>query len=591
MERLKSINIMNKKNILLFLFTCCFLLSCSPSGNDRVIMIPMRDGINLSTKLIFPKSAIKKYPVIFIRTPYKKERLSEYYNYLVQNGYVLAIQDVRGRFNSEGTFEPFINESKDGYDAIEWIAAQEWCDGNIGMIGTSYDGWVQYCAAIEKPPHLKTIIPNCSPIDLFYDAPYRNGIFTAYLLPWVMGIEENATADLTGKKMQEIYSKNWEELLNYLPLSELDKRIFSKRIDYYQKWIQHDSRDYYWKQACSLEKLKEIKIPVFIQSGWFDSQLLHSKLVYNELKKSGNKNIKMIIGPWGHGDRESKYYNGIFIGERAADINLQTQYIRWFDHWLKNKENGIIQEPMVNLYSLNSDKWYNDNTYPLKITSYKKIFLSSSGEANLNGNNGKLTFDGNKIKPGFDRYSYDPNNVILYKNEMNRNTGILKKLITGRSDHLFYKSEPFDKPTTILGPIYGRIYASSSAFDTDWFVILVILDNNNNFIENISYGMLRARFRNSFDKPELLEKNNIYPFEIDLNHFGITLEKGQKIGVIITSSFLYPYYTRNLNTGKNNQTETDYIVAEQKIFHTKEYPSYISLPILENKKSKDYTPN
>lgn len=546
----------------------------------------MRDRIKLSTLLIFPKTNKEKLPVIFIRTPYQKERLAAYYNYFVENGYVLAIQDVRGRFDSEGEFEPFVNEGKDGYDAIEWIASQKWCDGNIGMIGMSYDGWVQYCAAVESPPHLKTIIPNCAIVDLFYDLPYRFGIFTAYSLLWSDIIESEATSDASGRRLQEIYAKNWEQLLKQQPVSELDTKVLSKKLDYYQKWVHHDSKDDYWKQSCFLERIKEIEIPVFIQSGWFDTQLLNSKLAYNALIKSGNKNVKMIIGPWTHGDRESKFYKGQLIGEAADDVNLQNQYIRWFDYWLKGNRNGIPDEPKVQLYALKSDKWISGNTYPLEITSDKKLYLSSANGALLKASSGDLLFNNKEIKNGIDKYLYNPENVVEYKKEMEGNFGIFKEILKKRDDYLFYKSSPFEKETTIAGQISAKIYASSSAVDTDWFIILMALDYDDNFVNNISFGMLRAKFRNSLEKPELMDKDKIYQFDIDLNHYCITLEKGQKIGLIITSSFLYPYFAKNLNTGKNNQTEIEYKIAEQKIYHTKEYGSFITIPIVNDDQKK-----
>lgn len=558
------------------------ITSCIAINKDTYVMVPMRDDVKLSTQFIFPENVQNKYPVILVRTPYQKERLSTYYKYFVENGYVLALQNVRGRYNSEGEFEPFVNECEDGYDAIEWIADQNWCNGNIGMIGVSYDGWVQYCAAVESPPHLKTIIPNCSLADLSYDIPYRYGIFTTYCLTWSEIIEMNATADISGNKIKEIYNKDWEVILNHLPVAELDSIVFSKKLGYYQKWIEHNTKDEYWTQACTLEKLKEIKIPVFIQTGWYDSQLLHGKLAYSELSKSANKNVKMIIGPWGHVDKESKFYNGEYIGEAADDINLQSQYLRWFDYWLKDSDNGIMEEPLVQLYAIHSDKWYSDNTYPLINTSVKKLFLSSNNNSNV----GDLFFDKDIITNGYDHYKYNPENVSVYKKGMKENPSILKEVLTGRDDYLLYKSESLKKSTTILGQLSATIFASSSAKDTDWYLVLFTMDENENFLDYISLGMLRAKFRNSLEQPELLEKNKIYKYNIDLSHCGLTLEKGQKIGLIITSSIMYPYFAKNLNIGKNNQTEVDYEIAEQKIYHTNEYPSYISLTIL-NDESKN----
>lgn len=550
--------------------------------NDRIVRVPMRDDIRLSTCLIFPKTGKKKYPAILIRTPYKKENHIQHYNYLVENGYVVAIQDVRGRFGSEGEFEPFVNENKDGYDAVEWIASQSWSDGNVGMIGASYDGWVQYCAAVEQPPHLKAIIPNCAVSDLFYDVPYRFGIFTTYSLLWSTIIEENTTADHTGKKLQEVYNRDWEGHLNHQPVSELDSVLFGKKLDYYKDWVLHDTKDAYWKRGCQLEQLRDIKIPVFIQTGWFDTQLLHGKLAYYGLTQAGNK-VKLVIGPWGHADTESKFYNGEFIGEAADDINLQTEYVRWFDHWLKGAETGITDEPAVQLYARGTDRWYSGNTYPLEMTAEKKLFLNSH-EDPPDGLTGELISDPLRIKTGHDRYIYDPGDLPEYREGMKDNPGLFQDALAGREDFLFYQSQPLEKDITLLGPMEATIFASSSAVDTDWFLSLVAIDENDRFIDYLSLGMLRARFRNSLQTPELLQRNEVYRFEIDMSHCSYTLGKGQKIGLVITSSLMTPYFAKNLNTGKNNQTETEYQVAEQKIFHTPQYRSYISLLLIEEGK-------
>ncbi len=569
------------KRILFFVPLIIFLTFSCNMKNDRTVKVPMRDGIRLSTRLVFPKTGKKKYPAILVRTPYKKENKVEHYYYLVEKGYVLVIQDVRGQFGSEGEFEPFVNENQDGYDAVEWIASQSWSDGNVGMIGTSYDGWVQYCAAVEQPPHLKAIIPNCAVVDLFYEVPYRYGIFTTYSLLWGTIIQENATADITGRKVQEIFDRDWEHSLLYQPVSELDSVLFGKKLDYYQEWVMHDTKDAYWKRGCYLEQLKDIKIPVFIQTGWFDSQLLHGKLAYDALTQTGNQNVKMVIGPWGHIDQESKFHNGKFIGEAADDINLQTEYVRWFDHWLKGSETGIMSETKVQLYAKGTDQWHGGNTYPLEATKEKKLFLSSL-ENPSSDMTCKLISDPLQMKVGYDRYRYDPGDVPEYQKGMKDNPILFQKILSDRKDYLFYQSPALEKATTLLGPVEATIFASSSAVDTDWFLSLVAVDENDRFTDYLGFGMLRARFRISMETPELLQKDKVYRFDIDLSHCSFTLKKGQKIGLVVTSSMMYPYFTKNLNTGKNNQTRTDHVIGEQKIFHTDIYRSCISLSVLEN---------
>ena len=573
--RIKTI----KPTRIICLIAVLLTSACSPSHPVDRVMVPMRDRIKLSTVFIFPPAKQTQYPVVLIRTPYQKERLVPHYQFLAESGYVVAIQDVRGRFGSEGTFEPFVKEGPDGYDAIEWIASQPWCNGNIGMIGSSYDGWVQYCAAVEKPPHLKTIIPNCAMPDLFYELPYRCGVFVPASLLWAQIVEENATSDLSGKNIESIYARPWETLLDHLPISDLDSVVLNKKIGYFQEWIHHETKDAYWTQCATIEKLSEVKIPVFIQSGWFDAQLLGSKMAYNALTDSGNQQVKMVIGPWGHVDKESKYHQGKFIGEAADDVDLHRLYREWFDYWLKGEENGIMETPRVQLYALQSDTWYSGNEYPLSSTALRKFYLRSSNLSRL-PLGGELTSHSEAMQEHVGSYSYDPANVVPFGEEEGRDIDGFLDRLEGRSDYLFYQSEPLTEKTTLLGPLSATLYASSSAKDTDWFVLLFSIPPDGGTVQYISYGLLRAKFRNGFTTPELLQPNEIYQFNIDLNQCGITLAEGGKVGLIITSSFSFPYFSKNLNTGQNSQTTTQMCVAEQKIYLSKEYPSHITFPVI-----------
>lgn len=561
-----------------FLAICTgvLILSCSSKNPVSTSMVEMRDGVRLSTLFLFPGEEQEKYPVVLIRTPYKKERRIEKYRYILDHGYVLVIQDVRGRFESEGKFQPYINEAKDGYDAVEWIAKQTWCDGNIGMIGASYNGSVQYCAAAEQPPHLKTIIPSIGSADLFYDGQYFNGVFRPGRLMWCAIIEAIAPDE-------EIVSKNWKQLLNHSPVSDLDSIVIGKKLDYYQEWIVHDVKDEYWKQSIHREQLKDIKIPVFTQTGWFDTHLSSSTLVYEELTKAGNQNVKMIIGPWGHTDQESKFYNDEFMGEAADDINLQDQYIRWLNYWLKGEHNGIMDEPLVQLYAINANKWYHSNTYPFPFTTGTKFYLSSTGTPDLQTNHGKLITEPDLVIERVDSFTYNPSKVPVYSIEMLEHGRYddTRKMLEGRKDYLFFKTGTLDDETTIIGPITARMYASTSTPDTDWFLILVALDEEDRFIDLISIGILRAKFRSSLSKPELVN-SEVTRYDFEMKPYGVKLSRGHKLGLIITSSFGYPFLTKNLNTGKNNQTETSYLIAQQKIYHSKEYKSFISIPLLNN---------
>jgi len=553
----------------------------------KTIKIPMRDEIRLSTDIYFPEGDKSKYPVILVRTPYKKEMEEFKGTYFSQRGYIVAIQDVRGRFGSEGEWEPFVNEADDGYDTVEWLAEQEWCDGKVGMIGASYVGWVQFWAAAQKPPHLTTIIPNVVPPDPFYNIPYEYGsFFITGSIVWAEIVETEATADLTGMAMSRISDRKYEDILNSLPVIDIDKKIFGKESPYWRKWIKHNVNDSYWDRANYLEKLKDLDIPVFLQSGWFDNDGIGSKLAYAELKKSKNKNIKLILGPWGHTDQATSIVRGHEVGEEAL-IDLQTLYLRWFDYWLKGIENGIVDEPLVQLYVLNSKKWLKADTYPLPQTEFTKFYFNSSEGANTLNGDGKLQREIPRGDRKYDQYIYDPGDPTpapTFRFRMNGRKGYDK--ITGsRRDILIYQTDPLAEPLTIAGPVSAVLYASSSVVDTDWFAEVRCVTSDGDIIP-LARGTIRARFRKSTKNPQLLEKNKIYEYTIDLWQTGITFQKGSRIRIEITSAF-FPIFSRNLNTGGHNEIETAYIKANQKIYHSKEFPSHLLLPVVKMENELD----
>jgi putative CocE/NonD family hydrolase len=555
------------------------------SQRKQTVKIPMPDGVKLSTDLYFPENnrEKEKFPVILIRTPYKKEMSELDGLNWAKKGYVCAIQDVRGRFASQGQWEPMVNEAKDGYDTIEWLAVQEWSTGKVGMIGASYLGLTQLQAAAQQPPHLVTIIPNVAPPDPFFNIPYEYGSFmTLGALWWAQAVETEATADLSGKKLFKIFEGKDDSFFKTLPVIDLDKKVFGKENHYWRKWIQHNSNDSYWEQANFLEKLKDLDIPVFLQSGWFDGDGIGTKLSYLRLKQSKNKYIKMIVGPWGHTDQASTQVGGEEMGEEAG-IDLLKLYRRWFDYWLKGIDTKILEEPLVQLYAMNSRQWLKADTYPLPGTRFTPFYLSSTDGAISLAGDGKL----HKEIPGkgksYDEYVYDPGVPTPALSHAFRTKGYKKyyRIIRFRKDILVYQTEPLEEPLTIVGPVSVVLYASSSAPDTDWFVNFEAVKGEEEVMP-LSKGTIRARFRNSCKEPVLLEKDKVYKYTIDLWHTGITFEKGYRIRIEVTSAF-FPVFSRNLNTGGHNEMEKEYVKATQRIYHTQEYPSHLLLPVVKIK--------
>ncbi len=532
---------------------------------EKNVGVPMRDGIELATDVYRP-DAEGEFPVILVRTPYKKEMGDLQARFYGRRGYVFAIQDVRGRFASPGEWKPFRHEADDGFDAIEWLAEREWSNGKVGMIGASYLGWVQFFAASRKPPHLVTMIPNVAPPEPYFNFPYEaGGFFLAGALTWTMIVENEATADLSGLSFEGALGVLEDDKIESLPVIDLDKAFLGREVPYWREWLAHSSLDDYWRKLDFIEAMKGLDIPVYHQSGWFDGDGIGSKLNYLGLAGNGYENQKLVLGPWGHRDTDTRSGpHGIDFGPKAI-IDLQTSYLRWMDRWLKGIENGIDEEPAVSLFVMGTNDWLEGETYPLEGTVMTPYYLSG-GE----GDGGILTTEvptGEAATP--DEYAYDPGDPTPANPE-------------GRKDLLVYTTPPATEPLTIAGPVSVVLHASSSAKDTDWFVRFAKRRKDGN-PAYLGRGLIRARYRESFSEPKLLEPDEIYEYHIDLWQTGMRIDEGEQL-IVVVSSALFPVFSRNLNTGGHNETETEFVTAHQIIYHDDEHPSHVLLPVIPRPK-------
>ncbi|MBZ5524171.1 MAG: CocE/NonD family hydrolase [Acidobacteriia bacterium] len=561
---------------------------------DRAVAVPMRDGVKLATDVYRPKG-LEKAPVILVRTPYKKDMGELQAKFYARRGYVFAIQDCRGRFASQGVWEPYIHEAHDGHDAIEWIAQQPYSNGKVGMIGGSYVGWVQWWAASEHPKHLVTIIPNVSPPDPFYNVPYEYGTFFLWgAIWWADILESQATADLSGVAISKIGEKKYSKLLQALPVIDLDKAVLGKENPYWRKWIAHPTNDAYWQPANFLDRLKDVNIPVFHQSGWFDGDGIGTKLNYLRMASYKHLNQKLTLGPWGHTDTASRMVGDRDMGEQAI-IDLQRDYLRWFDYWLKGIDNGIQKEPLVSVFVMGANKWLHGATYPLEVTRFQKLYLASGGKANTVNGDGKLTFDAPPADAPADHYTYDPGDptpdprfyeeseqdekrVRTAEERKKEAQGHHLKVLQERKDILVYTTEPLARPLTFAGPLSAVLYAASSARDTDWFMSVSEVDKDGKIFQLVK-GKIRARFRKSMSAPEMLKPSEVNEYTLDLWHTGIRIPEGSRLQVEVSSA-AFPLFSRNLNTGGHNETETKYVSAEQTIYHSQKYPSHVLLPVI-----------
>lgn len=549
--------------------------------------VPMRDGVELSTDVYLPQSATKPVPAILVRTPYDNGDFAGLTNivdravYFVQHGYAFVIQDVRGRFDSHGEFYPWVNEYDDGYDTVEWVAMQDWCDGNVGMMGFSYVGGVQWQAAISGAPHLKCIAPGVIGDDHHGQTHYQGGAMQ-------LGLDMTWTLLTDSRTFHRLDNHNWKQLLSYLPLAEM-ARAAGSSAPRLADWIDHPDYDDYWKLVAYKERYQDVKIPVMQIGGWYDTFSTGTMNNFAGLRKRGGselarKNQKVIMGPWIHRASELTHAGDQDFGKDSV-LDLDAEHLRWFDRWLKDKRNGGDEESPIRLFVMGSNTWREEQEWPLARTEFTAYFLRSKGRANSLRGDGELKMEGVPGNEPPDEYVYDPmfpvptnggNNCCFP--EIVAWGGYDQTQVEQREDVLVYTSQPLAEDVEVTGPVVAKIYASSSAPDTDFTAKLVDV-HPDGYALNLCDGIIRARYRETQERQVLMVPGSIYEFTVDLGPTSNVFKAGHRIRLEVSSSN-FPRFDRNLNTGGRFGYETNMQVARQKVYHDAERPSHVLLPVI-----------
>lgn len=534
----------------------------------------MRDGVELALDLLRPdlRGAL---PVVLYRTPYDKVAVHSMpqARELASRGYIVAACDCRGRFNSDGVFRPNLDEADDGYDTIEWIAAQDWCDGNVGMLGGSYVADTQWYAASRRPPHLKAIVPrSAQPGSLWRNEPIFNGCFMMPMAEWAvkMGRRSYQVAD---------FSALWTEYQSYfeaLPLASLPERA-GVEAPWFDEWMEHPTYDAFWKQGAKTNH-REIDVAALNISGWWDSNAPGAPLHFEAMKASpAGSRQKLIIGPWPHWGNRTRTLSGLDLGEHAI-IELDQYVVRFFDRHLKGIDNGIDTDPPVHVFVVGANEWWSARDWPLADTEDVRLYLHSNGHANTLKGDGSLSFEYPRVESA-DAFRYDPRDPIKVLWDMHEGP-VDDRIPTLRDDCLCYTSEVLGEPLDVVGWVTCCLYASSSALDTDWHVRLVDVhpDGTARFI---CRGALRARFRESPEAPRLLEPDECTRFEFSMDACGVRFGQGHRIRVEISSSW-FPLWDRNTNSGAENPwKDSTIVIANQRVYHERGRASSVVLPVVQ----------
>ena len=576
---------------------------------DENIMVPMRDGIKLATDVYRP-AQVGQWPVLLTRVPYNKDlrfpvpQLQEKRIFLelnldservVQAGYVIIAQDTRGRYASEGEFTPFLNEAEDGADTIAWAASQPWSTGKVGMFGVSYQGLTQWQAASEQPAALQAIASAQSPEGALY--PYQGGAFLLTVaLGWtitqgVMGEVQRriGQGQATPAELEEIMQAQNDILALYKRLPLDDMPLLQGRAPYYFDWLAHPTLDEYWRALVPEELYERIAVPALTIAGWYDFFQKEDLEHYQSMKQRGGSALarqqqRLVIGPWSHGNfmwgfPERNYGAASFARDMLTEMQL-----RWFDHWLKGIDNGIEQEKPVRIFVMGENRWREEEDWPLPNTQYRSYYLQSRGHANTAAGDGVLSTTQSDTEPE-DSYRYKPFDpvptvggaVLIEGGEGPRD----QRQVEERDDVLCYTTPPLEQPVEVTGPIELVLYVSSSARDADFTGKLVDVHPDGR-AENLTDGILRARYRQSLSSPVLMEPGRIYELRVDLGATSNVFLAGHRILLEVSSSN-FPRFNRNSNTGGTiaSESEKDFVLAINHVYHNHDYPSHLHLPVID----------
>ncbi|MBI2191580.1 MAG: CocE/NonD family hydrolase [Planctomycetes bacterium] len=547
------------------------------------VKIPMRDQVRLSADLYLPASS-GAAPAVLIRTPYDNNTaaLIEKGRRLAENGYACIIQDCRGRFDSDGTYYPFVHEAEDGYDTQDWIGRQPWCTGKIGMSGGSYLGLTQWTSSWLRHPQLTCMVPRVAPSD-FWDSPnYTAGALQlGVLMTW--GLRTNS------RTAQSIEYYDWNRLFRTLPLAEAG-RAAGRDLEFWRDWIRHSSYDEYWQRMSNEDKWGEIAAPALNMGGWFDLYSKATFVNFNGLRRHGGtpqaRQSKLICGPWPHALSASTRTGDVDFGATSM-VDLEALELRWFDYWLKGIDNGIAREKPLRLFIMGVNQWRDESEWPIDRTQWQKWYLHSGGRANSLLGDGGLTPECPTGPESPDEFIYDPEMPLPTLGGNNCCSPHIvpwgpydQRPVEMRSDVLCYTSPPLEKSLEVTGPIRAILYAATDALDTDWTAKLVDVAPDG-YAMNLTDGILRARFREDRRHPRLLEPGRVYEYEIDLWVTGNVFRAGHRVRVEIASSN-FPRFDRNPNTGREFGTDSEVRPARQTVHHSKAFPSHLLLPVIPN---------
>jgi hypothetical protein len=554
------------------------------------VMVPMRDGVRLSTDIAVPQGE-GPWPTILMRTPYGNSDPTrhEYLLQLARRGFATAMQDCRGRHDSEGEWEPFRHERDDAFDTIVWLVQQAFCSGSVGMIGRSYQGYCTWVAAPDHHPALKAIVPIVPLPDPVINVPYQNGAPFWNMLIWALMVH--------GRTNQDVARINWTELYTRLPLRELDRAAgFDSAV--WQSWLDHPSFDDWWKEVCYMHRLGSVDLPALHVCGWYDDDGISTYVNFPRMRREAKTEAareaqRLIIGCWPHQTNASSIVGELDFGPGAL-IDLDAMVFRFFAKHLAGEDHGLGNDPRCRVFIMGENRWHSFPDWPVPGAVTTHYFLHSGSQANSLYGDGRLSLDApaaNGSPAGetpSDTFTYDPANPVPYVTDpvkLQLGEACDQQSIERRVDVLCYSTPPLSADVVVCGRVFAELYIESDAPATDFTAKLVDVWENGRAIQ-VCDGVQRAEYRNSLESPEWLEPGNVYKVVVDMWATGLRFLKGHRIRLEVSSSAV-PKFARHLNTRDDPAVATEWRVAHQTVHHSAAHPSALILDVLPENLIRD----
>ena len=555
------------------------------------VVVPMRDGTILRAD-VFRPAGDGRFPVLVYRTPYDKRGAAEAYDThleAVARGYAVVLQDVRGRYASDGLFEPYRNEGRDGFDTIEWAAAQPWSNGIVGTFGLSYPGAVQWLAALEQPPHLEAMVPAMtysSPGNFFY----MNGVFDLSWLPWLyvnIAPDARQRRDLPGIRSRAEAAETWprvaDEYRGWLPLAELP--YLRDVAPYYYEWLEHPPEDSWWDWAEVRGRYDRVDAAVLNLSGWHDDAYGPEGAVtnFNGLvagrRSEPDKRAHLLLGPWQHGvgATMSRQTGDLDFGPQAA-IDYDDELLDFFDHYLKGADNRYGRDEPVRYFVMGENRWFEAAQWPPADARLETLFFSG-------GEHPGLVTERSEEAAASSTFVADPGDPVT--DPVDAAGPHDYRALAERDDLLTFDSAPFTEPTRVAGTLEAVVFASCDCRDFDLWARVYDVYPDGRAVNLMTPGqdMIRASYREPGAGRQLLQPGRIYELRLPKLLTANLFSPGHRLRVQVSATFV-PHFSRNLQTGESEVNASASRPATIRVHHSAGHASRIQLPVVQDRRQR-----